>query len=338
VWLKTNLKIMAVPEYSGEKPENPGRPEERERDSASMGALLRALEAFQQGVSANNAEQVEAAALNLLAAAGEHAEKNPPPALKLKLEARECEVHGNWTGAEACHRKVLALQEAAGNGSLICKAHYDLSRLFLLIGDLERADACARAATGAARQTDLFPLLVMALDNQAICALRRSDHAGALEAASEAVTAVEPGRNHDWVRAGALVTRARCRLASGDFAGGESDLAACKPILVDQEVSPILAGLHSRAAGWWEVTAGSRTHNGDLWGACEAWTEAVKCRRHVASLPQVSGPYTLAALARALGCLGEAFEAAGKPEDSKATRAEALRIWCELGLPEQGLR
>jgi len=303
-----------------------------------MDALLSALEAFQQGVSANNSEQVEAAALNALAAAAEEAEKNPTPELELKQEAAECEAHGDWAGAEACYRKVLVLEEAAGNGGLICKAHYDLSRLFLLIGDLDKADACARAATAAARQANVFPVLVMALDNQAICALRRSDHAGALEAASEAMTAVEPGRIHDGIRAGALVTLARCRMAAGDLAGAESDLAACKPILLDQEASSIFAGSHSRAAGWWEVTAGSRTHKGDLRGACEAWAEAVKRRRHVASLAQVSGPYTLAALARTLRHLGEAFDAAGKPEDGKTTMAEALRIWCELGLPEQGLR
>ena len=137
---------------------------------------------------------------------------------------------------------------------------------------------------------------------------------------------------------GAWVTRARCRMASGDLAGAESDLAACKPILLDHKISPIFAGFHSRAAGWWEVTAESRTRNGDVRDACEAWAEAVKCRRHVASLPQVSGPYTLAALARALRRLGEELEAAGKPEDGQTPMAEALRIWCELGLPEQGLR
>jgi tetratricopeptide (TPR) repeat protein len=338
VCLETNLKIMAIPDHSGENPDNPRGPAQSEGNSASMNALLRALEAFQRGVSANNAEQVEAAALDALAVAAEEAEQNPTPALQSKQEAAEREAHGDWAGAEACYRKVLALEELTGNAGLVCKAHYDLSRLFLLIGDLDRADACARAATAAARQANVFPVLVMALENQAMCALRRSDHAGALAAASEAVTAVEPGRMHDGIRAGAWVTRARCRMASGDLAGAESDLAACKPILLDHKISPIFAGFHSRAAGWWEVTAESRTRNGDVRDACEAWAEAAKCRRHVASLPQVSGPYTLAALARALRRLGEGFEAAGKPEESKATMAEALRIWCELGLPEQGLR
>ena len=134
--LKTNLKIMAGPEHSSGNSDNPPTPAENERKSASMDALLRALEAFQQGVSANNSEQVEAAALNALGAAAEEAEKNPTPELELKQEAAECEAHGDWAGAEACCRKVLALEEAAGNGGLRCKAHYDLSRLFLLIGDL----------------------------------------------------------------------------------------------------------------------------------------------------------------------------------------------------------
>jgi len=154
---------------------------------------------------------------------------------------------------------------------------------------------------------------------------------------SEALAAVQSGQMSDGLRAGALVTRARCRMACGDVAGAESDLEACKPISLDHEVSPIFAGSHSARAGWWEVKAGGRTYNGDLRGACGAWEEAVKSRRHVASLGHVSGPYTLAALARALRRLGEAFDAAGEPEDGKAPMAKAKRIWCELGLPEQGV-
>jgi len=258
------------------------------------------------------------------------------PSLALKQEAAEHEARGDWVGAEACYRKVLASEEATGNPGLICKAHFDLSRLFLLIGDLGKAEASARAATAAARRAEVFPLLVMALENEATCALRRSDVAAALETASEAVAAVEPGRMYEWMRAGALVARVRCRLAAEDLAGAESDLAACKPLLLDRQISPLFAGANSRVAGWWEVTAKLRAQKGELERACDAWTHAVKGRRHVASLGQVSGPYTLAALARALRSLGEAFGAAGKMNEGQAATAEARRIWGELGLSEQG--
>ena len=217
-------------------------------------------------------------------------------------------------------------------------AHRDLGRLFALMGEAEKAEACGRAATAAARQAAVFPLLVMTLEQQAISALRLSDLGGALQAASEAVAVVEPGRMYDGMRAGALAIRARCRLASGDVEGAERDLATCKPVLLDRDVSPMFAGSHSRAAGWWEVAAGIRAHQGDLAGAVEAWTEAVKRRRHNASLEHVSGPYTLATLARTLRHLGEALDAAGKPEEGKTALAEAQNIWCELGLPEQAMR
>jgi tetratricopeptide (TPR) repeat protein len=317
---------MAEPEHSSENPETPLRPTEKGENTAPMEALMGAVAAFQKAMSANNAEQAEAAALSALAAAAEEAQVNPTPELTLKGEAGESEARGDWAGAETCYRKVLALEEAAGKAGLISKAHYDLSQLFQLIGDLEKADACARSATAAARQTDIFPVLVMALENQAMCALRRSDSAGALEAAGEAVALVESGRMYDGMRAGALVIRARCRLASGDLAGSESDLATCKPILLDREVSPLFAGLNSRVASWWEVTAGGRAHREDFPGACEAWTEAVKIRRHVASL------------ARSLKRFGDALAAAGQPQESRSALAEARRLWCELGLPDQALR
>ena len=268
-------------------------------------------------------------------AAAEQAEKNPTPQLVLKQEAGECEARGDWAGAEVRYRKVLALEQATGNDGAISKAHCDLSRLFLLVGDSKQADAYARAATAAARRAGVFPLLVMTLENLAGCALRRSDRAATVEAASEAVTVVKPGRMYDGMRGWAWVTRARCRLACGDIAGAESDLAASRPILLDKELSPIFAGAHSRTAAWWEVTAAVRGNRGDLPGACEAWEEAVRTRRHVASLSHVAGPHTVAALARALRHLGQASEAAGKPEDSQAAMAEATRIWCELDVPGQ---
>ena len=315
-------------------PDNPPKPGAGGPNPASTDAFMRALEAFQKGDEANNPEQMEAAALKALELAAEEAEKNPSPSLVLKQEAGAREARGDWAGAEACYRKVLALEEATGNDGLICKAHYDLSRLFLLLGELDKAEASARAATAAVRQGGHFPLLVMALENEATCALRREDYARALAAASQAVAAVEPGRMFDRMRAGALMTRARCRLPSGDLAGAESDLEACKPLLLDRELSPFFAGLHSRVAIWWELTAAVRSEKSDLAGACEAWAEAVKSRRHVASLGHVAGPHTLATLARALRSLGEACDAAGKPDEGKAATAEAERIWSELGLPE----
>ncbi len=299
---------------------------------------MRELGAFQQSAEAGNNEQMEASALAIFAAAAEDAEKNPTPQLTLKMEAGGCEGRGDWQGAEACYRKVLALEESTGNHGAISKVHYDLSNLFFLLGDLEKADAWARTATAVARQSGIFTLLVMALGQQASCALARSDFAAALEAASEALAVIEPGRVFDRLRAGAWVARARCRMACSDWSGGESDLAASQPILFTSDISPIFAGFHSRAARWWEVTAVARTHKGDLEGACEAWSEAIRIRRHVSGLSHVAGPYTMAALARSLTGSSNALELAGKTDDAKAAAAEAHRIWRELGVGEQPWR
>jgi tetratricopeptide (TPR) repeat protein len=326
------------PELSNIEPEDPRKPAGEESTPPRMDEFLRALDAYQQGMSDDNPEQVEAAAINALQLAMEEAEKNPTPALVLGMEAGECEARGDWAGAEACYRKVLALQDATGNFGLIFKAHYDLSRLFLLLGDLDRADLAAGAATSAARQANMFPVLMTALENQAYCALRRADYVRAIKAASEAVEIVEPGSTYTGLLAGALVIRARCRLASGDLKGASQDLATARPTLIDRDLSPILAGSYGRSAAWWEATAGIHAQQGDLVGACEAWAEAVKRRRHVASLAHVSGPYTLAALARSLQDLGGALEATAKSEESRAALSEAQNIWRELGLPVQAMR
>jgi hypothetical protein len=122
-------------------------------------------------------------------------------------------------------------------------------------------------------------------------------------------------------------------MASGDWAGAERDLVASKLLLLNSAVSPLLAGAHGRVAQWWEATAENRAHKGDLEGAHEAWEEAVKTRRHVASLAHVSGPYTLASLAYALEQLGRTYEAAGKSGEASTALEESRRIRSELSLP-----
>jgi len=318
---------------AADRPEQ--KPEENLGQIAPMKEFRQAIEDFQEGAETKNAQQMEAAAVRALAVAADLAEKNPTPDLALKLEAGECETRGDWAGAENRYRQVLAFVEAEGNAGRISKAHYDLSRLFLLLGDLDKAETSVKAAIAAARLARIFPLLVMALDLQAACALRRSNCAAALESVSEALAAIEPGPIYEGIRAGSLVTRARCRMSSGDWAGAERDLVASKLLLLNSTVSPLLAGSHGRVAQWWEATAENRAHKGDLEGACEAWDQAVKSRRHVASLAHVSGPYTLAALADALSNHGHALEATGNAEAAKAMLEEAKRIRSDRSLPEQ---
>ena len=326
---------MAERDNSSTPPDGAPGSEPANSQKSPPPGLLRAIEAFQKGAEANNNEQMEAAALNALAIATSEAEKNPSPELILLQQAADCEARGEWSAAEAKHREVLKLAEDAGQPASTASAYYHLSKLFLLIGDVGRAEECVERGLISARQAEAFPLQFMALSQKAASALSRADYVTALDAANASVAVIDPGRMHDGMRAGALVLRARCRLGCGDLAGCQSDLRAAKPVLVDADTSLLFAGSQSRIAGWWEVTARARAQEGDLEGACDAWLEAVQKRRHVHSLSHVTGPHTLAALARALGKLAEALEAAGRIDSAKNSQAEAQRIWRELGLSAQ---
>ena len=277
---------------------------------------------------------MEAAALDALLIAAEEAEKNPTPQILLKQEIAERETRNDWPGVESLYHKVLALEEATDNHALITKAHLDLSRLFFLLGDLDRAEASAKAATTAARSSGIGVLLCMTLENQVRCALCRAEVAIALELASESVALTETDGILAGQRAAAWVTRAECRLFNGDVAGAESDLLAARPELIDKPISPLFAGLHNRVAKWWEVMGQLRAQQSDLAGACDAWKQAVKTRRHITSLPQVAGPYTLAALARALSHLSRALASAGDDNGSETASTEAPQIWSGMGLPQ----
>ena len=292
--------------------------------------FLQAINSFQQATDSNNTEQMEAAALAALEIGMAEAEKNPAPKILLRHEAAECAARGNWSATEACYRKLLTLEEADGNAGLIAKVHLDLSRLFFLRGDLDCAEASAKAATCAARDADNSPMLCVMLENQVLCALHRSDNARALAFAEEAVAITKTERIFDNLRAGAWVARAQCRLAIGDVTGAESDLLSARPMIIDKPISPLFAGLHGRVAKWWEVTAELRAHQGDHRSACEAWVEAVKTRRHIASLPQVAGPHTLAALARTLSRSSKAYQVAADPAAAESALDEARCIYSQI--------
>lgn len=139
----------------------------------------------------------------------------PTPELQLAEMSGGFLRAGDWAGAEAAYRKILAIQQQTGNAGLVAKPQMDLSQLFCLSGRLDEAWDFACAATSSARQTGLYPLLAMALRNKAFCALARGATIEALAAASEAVQVIEPGKIADLMRAQAYTIRAECLLADG---------------------------------------------------------------------------------------------------------------------------
>ena len=88
----------------------PGSPPDPSRD-----LFLQGLQAYQHAANTDkNVEQMEAAALQMLAAVAEHAQRNPTPEQTLYMEVRECEARGDWPGAEAGYRAIITHQEVTG--------------------------------------------------------------------------------------------------------------------------------------------------------------------------------------------------------------------------------
>jgi tetratricopeptide (TPR) repeat protein len=311
-------------------PENQPR---SDKESDFMDTFQRSVMDVHNTMSAGNTEQAEAAALKLLQMAAEEAERNPTPEILLYQEAIEAEARGNWGLVEEKRRRVLALHEASGNAGLITKARMDLCKHFLLLNKLQPAAEFAREATSAARKSDIKILQKMALENEAICALRRSDYSSAVAAAHAAVVAIDAEPIKDHTRFGARVIRALCLAESGDLDGAERDLVETKAFFVEQEIGGFFAGLHGGAAFWWEATAVVRERRGYHSGAAEAWRTAVEIRRHISTLPQAMGPHSQARLARTLRRLGEALNLAGEAQEAESALAESRYILMEFGLP-----
>ena len=328
-----------------------------EEDAGWRKAFEQTIKSYAEAESSGRHDEAQAVALQALMMAAEEAERNPTPDLLLIADAERCEVAGDWAGAEAARRKVLALRESelaqadarserAGDSTaaqpdderwrafgLIAKAHADLSALQKRWGRLDDAWNSARAATAAARRANLWPLLHLTLQNETACALDRGDVASALAAASEDVRQIEPGALHDSMRARALLARGRCLVASGDLAAAEQDLAASWELLEPRSHSAFLAGVQRTIARWWETTARLRARKGDGSGAVAAWRQAVEKRREVAALPQVETPSSLDALASALKEFSEALSQAGDLDAAGAALAEAETIRGNAGLP-----
>jgi tetratricopeptide (TPR) repeat protein len=280
-----------------------------------------------EATSEGKTEEAYAAAMQALIMAGEDALRNPTPELLLKQEADDLEHMGNWAEAEAVRRKVLSLEETSGNFGLIAKAQMDLCRVLRVVGRGEEASQFASAATASARRADIFPVLVMALECEAWCALDRGDSPKALAAASEAMQVFEPGKLFDQMRAKALTNRARCLLANNDSAGAETDLAASWELLQAHAGSRVMPGPILTLANWWEVKSQLEERQGKLESAREAIARAVEYRRRGES------PYALFTLARALQKLGEISRAAGDLAGGDQAFNEAKSIRQRLYVP-----
>jgi len=289
-----------------------------------MKALEGVVSTWAEATTAGKTEEAQNAAMQALILAGMEALENPTPSLLLKQEADDLEGKGDWAAAEAVRRKILAVEESSGDFG--AKAQMDLCRLLRLVGRLDEACQFASAATISARRADVFPLVVMALENEAFCALDKGDSPKALAAASEALQIIEPGKLSDHTRARALTTRARCLLANNDLTGAESHLLQSWELLPAQYGSRMFAGTIQTLANWWEVKSQLEQRRGNLESARDAMTRAVEHRR------QLEGPHARFVLARALARLGEISRLAGDLAGAEQALHEAKSIREDLKL------
>lgn len=316
------------------KEDQPLQPEDPSDDSTSLQEAGALLEAYREAMQQGHHEQAEAFAIQVLAFASEQVGKEPSQDLLLAEEAHQWEAEGQWGKAEAAYRQALALAEAEGSPMMEYNAHDDLSGLYSFLGQEERAFAEAEAAAKAARRVKMVPLLSMALDGQARCALSIGNPSLALSLMNELLALLpKKDRMKDLSRARALTLRARCYVEIGQWEQVQADLEAAWPLLEPLSGSVMMAGVQSGLANWWSVTATLRHRQGDFAGAAEAMREAVTYRRRVSQAPQLEGPYKFSHLANSLHKLGLALLAIEDVKGAEAAFQECRAIRQAIGQP-----
>jgi tetratricopeptide (TPR) repeat protein len=184
----------------------------------------------------------------------------------------------------------------------------------------------AASATAAARQAEMFPILVLALENEISCALARQEPQAALTAAIEMVQVIEPGKLYDSMRARALTSHARCLAATGDLAEAESRLAASWDLLQASGICQNLPGPIFALANWWEVKSQVLEQQGKIEDAREALTHSINYRR------QNDSPYAVFLLIRTQEKSAALSQRAGDLTQAERAAAEANSLWKDLRL------
>jgi len=302
-------------------------PQASQTQEAFMKVFEQAIVSYAQSAEVGKTDEALGAAMNALALAAEEAQRHPTPSLLLKAEAGECESKRDWAGAEAAYRKSLPVEEATGKQGLVAKAQMDLSRLLRLVGRLEEASQMAALSTAAARQAEVFPVLVLALENEISCALARQEPQAALPAAVEMVQVIEPGKLYDSMRARALTTHARCLAVTGDLPAAESRLAASWDLLQAAGWCRSMPGPISAMGNWWEAKGQVFEQQGKIEEAQEALVHSINYRR------QNDSPYAVFLLIRTLEKSAALSRRAGDLTQAERAAAEANSLWKDLRLP-----
>jgi hypothetical protein len=230
--------------------------------------LERLMDAYKDALEAGRMEDAEAAILEFLALVAQTPDEPTPESLLLD-EAEGCEATADWAGAEAAYRRMLARAQAEDNPCTQFRAHDQLAMLHGLLGRHDAALEEARAAVAVARRADLPTLLFMALDGQALYALRTDRVPEALGAVSEALEQMDGGALYDFQRGRALALRAACRAALGGWPA-----RGARPGGVVERVAAASGDGHCRrSTGWVGAVVGRHCPS-----ACRAGRHERRCR------------------------------------------------------------
>lgn len=293
--------------------------------------FLRVLESLHEAQERDDIEEVESLGMRLLLLAAEA----PPPqseSMRLNGEAHEHEAAGRWDEAEVSYRAAIAAAQAENNPTMQFKYQDNLSRLHIMRGNLQEALRESQAALSAARESEISPLIILALEDLGRCYSFLDDWPAATAIAEEMLQTIPDEKMYEMQRARAHTFRARCHVQNGAADHAREDLAVAEPLLFPHAESQMLAGYQSGLAYWWEVSARVRVLEGDSAGAVEAMERSLGFARTVAMLPQLDGPGRLFGLARTLERYAEFLKANGQEEEAEQALEESRGIKRQLGL------
>jgi tetratricopeptide (TPR) repeat protein len=135
--------------------------------SLDQDAMLELLQRARRAIDAGLTSDAEEATGELFSKVEQWAAENPSADWADRTEAAQCEMLGDWNGAEAAYQRILELAIRETSACSLFKAHQDLAGVYFVVGRLSQALEHSRLATSAARKSDLPILLLMALRSEA---------------------------------------------------------------------------------------------------------------------------------------------------------------------------
>jgi hypothetical protein len=303
-------------------------------EPTSEAKIARLLRGMNNPAIADNIEQMEALATDVISAVAKYEDSYPSPDAELESELDTSGESGAWPAVIKLRDHLIDRCASRGEFHQVFRHQREASWIAGLLGDLAQARHRARCATDAARKVEGMPVLIgFALVTESNWAFAAGDSDSALAWVNEAIDLIGSQPYARIPRAGALIMRARCHLEMGDFPSADSDLAQARKCLTVGKDSSLLAGARSKHAGILAAHARLCLARGEVSSAVKAAKESLKHAAAAAAGPLTSSFTGGVALALAHHGLAQIFAGAGQPYDAQTANGNRNRILSELKLP-----